>query len=133
MAKKFITQLNEDPTAAVINAVNNYLKSIPGNQKPLSGVHYYLVELLEADYDMGDINFKLVQSVGGDEDEGPYVSRVFEITERQYEVDGSYNRQIAHILLTGHFNSWEGTEWDDKVVIVYPKQVMVVEYTTSAT
>lgn len=65
-------------------------------------------------------NIKLVNKEGGYEGEGEYVERVFEIL---YKLDS-----LGFVKLTGFYNSYDGTEYDDEIIQVYPKQVIVTQY-----
>ena len=67
----------------------------------------------------GDWSPKVVHRIGGGEGEGEYVERV---------VDFTNNGDNIFVRILGHYESYNGIEWDDSAEVVYPRQVMVNEY-----
>jgi len=62
---------------------------------------------------------------GGYEGGGDYVSRVYAICLID---DSGKAKPVAFIKHNGSYSSYEGTEWDEEVSIVHPKQVMVTQW-----
>jgi hypothetical protein len=70
------------------------------------------------DFDEKELPLKLVHSVGGGEGGGEYVERVFE-------------HAGIFVKLTGYYASYSGTDWDEDVVQVFPKQKTITVYEPS--
>lgn len=66
-----------------------------------------------------------VDSDGGYEGGGEHVERTFAIS-----MAGSPVR-LAHFQITGYYESNNGTEYDDEITIVFPREVMVTQYFTT--
>lgn len=71
---------------------------------------------------------KCVESEGGGEGGGEYVGRVFGIFKPIGESD---DEGVAYFFKSGTYNSYEGTEWDPDLSVVYPQQVVVTRYMTA--
>ncbi len=67
------------------------------------------------DFDEKDLPLKLVHSVGGGEGDGETVVRVFE-------------HNGIFIQLTGWYASYHGTDWDEEITQVFPKQKTITVY-----
>lgn len=64
---------------------------------------------------------EVVESEGGHEGEGEYVCRVYAVVNAKGE-------SVLYVRQTGFYESYNGTEWDDTLVQVYPREVMVTQY-----
>lgn len=71
------------------------------------------------DFDHG-ISLTEVDSEGGYEGGGSHVESV-----QALKVDGTV---LLHFRITGFYESYNGTEWEDGFQIVYPRQVTVTQY-----
>jgi len=67
-----------------------------------------------------DLEVKQVHRVGGREGEGEYVKRTYAVKDA--------NEVYFYFEIYGHYDSYEGTEWDETINIVEPYQVMVTKY-----
>lgn len=84
----------------------------------------YEIECLKYVVDVVDvvdgINLELVDSEGGGEGEGSHVHRVFAINE--------HGNVISYIRVTGYYESYCGTEYNDDWTFVEPREVKVTQY-----
>lgn len=65
------------------------------------------------------VQWKIVESEGGNEGEGEYVERILMIM---------MGDQTTYLKTTGFYDSWAGTEWYNDWKIVYPRSVSVTKY-----
>jgi hypothetical protein len=65
---------------------------------------------------------KMVDQEGGYEGGGDHAEMVFAIS--------SNNNVLTYLRITGYFNSYDGTRWNDEVVVVYPQEVTETKYFT---
>lgn len=82
--------------------------------------------IMESDPDdpvswFNNLDIEIVKEVGGGEGGGSAVCRVYKVTNK---VDD----EVHYFQLTGHYESYNGTEWDDGLAEVFPKQVIVTQY-----
>ena len=66
-----------------------------------------------------------LEEVGNCEGDGDYSSIVFGISGNG---DAEY---LGYFKITGYYSSYDGTTWDDEIKFVYPKQVVVTQYSTT--
>jgi len=64
-------------------------------------------------------NLSIVLSEGGHEGDGEHVERVFKYNG---ETEDTFFR------ISGFYSSYEGTEWDEDIVQVYPHEVTITVY-----
>jgi hypothetical protein len=69
-------------------------------------------------------SLEVVESEGGYEGGGESASRVFAIVN-------SRDDRLGYFKITGFYSSYNGTEWDDEIEVVYPHEVLVTQYTTT--
>jgi hypothetical protein len=119
MRDELIQLRSEDPRAFV----EAFLESI-GTAPWAVGDHYENASYRRLELDADGFSLALVHSVGGDEGEGERVVRVFLISDHHGPTADVYFR------VTGHYTSYDGTEWDRTFDIVVPRQVMVTQYFT---
>jgi hypothetical protein len=78
-------------------------------------------DLVESQHQFESISTKVVESIGGGEGEGEYVSRVLEVFVN--------DESRAFINVTGFYESYEGTEYDSSSwIFVEPRKVEVIQY-----
>ena len=68
------------------------------------------------------IQLSEVYSDGGGEGGGENVERVYSLT------DVDTGRVLNYVQLTGFYTSGYGTEWDDSISIVCPREVVEIRY-----
>ncbi len=90
-------------------------------------VHCTYIEVREMEdvcaVEVNGCHIVCVHSEGGYEGAGEDVSRVFSINRG--------NEMLAHFRTTGCYDSHNGTEWDDQIEVVYPRNVTVTQYFTT--
>ena len=67
-----------------------------------------------------NLNAKLVDKIGGNEGGGDQVDWVFEFIENGIS--------LGFLRFTGFYDSYNGTEWNETIVEVLPRQVTVTKY-----
>jgi hypothetical protein len=82
--------------------------------------------IMESDPDDPDswlesLDIEVVYEIGGREGGGESVVRVYKVTNH-------IDNEVHYFQLTGCYESYNGTEWDDELVEVFPHQVMVTQY-----
>lgn len=70
---------------------------------------------------VGGITLSLVEEVGGREGGGESVVRVVKVTD-------DTGLTVTFLRMGGYYASYEGTEWDNDVEVVYPREVTVIQY-----
>jgi hypothetical protein len=94
-----------------------FLEALGGE---ISASDVYEIEEL-TDTDRADnIYIELVDSEGGSEGEGEYVHRVWAVKNG--------NETLSHIRVTGYYQSYNGTEYNDDWTLVVPREVLVTQY-----
>lgn len=74
-------------------------------------------------YDVLGCTLKKVHSEGGCEGGGDHAEIVFGIM---------YNGAcVQHFRVTGYYSSYDGTDWDDVIEVVFPREVLVTQYFTT--
>lgn len=96
-----------DPTADQVNEAIGKLAELDDRED-----FGYEVETMKFLPRVGEVEF--VEHVGG-EGEGDHTHVVFKVSGKLFKLDGFYS-------------SWEGTEWEDSVYAVKPKEVKVIQY-----
>lgn len=74
-----------------------------------------------------------VESIGGEEGGGAYVSRIYEVrVSTSSNTYGEVNRgsgwSLGFIRAQGAFDSYAGIQWETTIDQVYPHRVMVTKY-----
>lgn len=80
----------------------------------------YEVEELDEDDVVDGIYIKIVDSEGGGEGEGDYVHRIWGVFKG--------GNTLSHIRVTGYYQSYNGTEYNDDWTLVVPRDVLVTQY-----
>jgi hypothetical protein len=80
----------------------------------------YEIEELNGDNVFDGIHIELVSSEGGHEGGGEYVERVFAINRG--------DETLSHMRVTGFYQSYNGTEYNDDWTLVAPREVVVTQY-----
>lgn len=68
-----------------------------------------------------NLDIEIVEKVGGGEGGGSAASRVYKVTT-------TVDDEVHYFQLTGFYDSYNGTEWDNELVEVFPHQVVVTKY-----
>ena len=63
--------------------------------------------------------YELVYSEGGGEGEGEHVDRVYKVT---------IGTEFLYLRRTGHYDSYNGIDWNNDWAVVYPREVVVTQY-----
>lgn len=63
---------------------------------------------------------KVVDQEGGYEGGGDHAEMVFAIS--------GYNKVLTYLRITGYYSSYNGTTWNDEVIVVYPREVTETKY-----
>lgn len=64
----------------------------------------------------------LVERVGGREGSGEHTHSIMSM------INAATGELMGYIRMTGTYNSYDGTEWDDAFVEVEPREVMVTKF-----
>jgi hypothetical protein len=82
-----------------------------------------------ADYPF-DLGVFEVQAEGGGEGQGEKVIRIFAIAPKGSLINDiqQINGALGYVKLGGFYSSYNGTEWDDDLRVVYPKVVQVTKF-----
>lgn len=87
-----------------------------------------------ADYyhSLGGFILIQVDSEGGYEGGGESATVTYAIAPENGVVrNGRVDGAAAYVEFSGHYSSYDGTEWDHDGYVVYPKDVTVVQYHTT--
>jgi hypothetical protein len=95
-----------------------FLEALGGE---ISSTDVYEIEELTDTDRAGGIYLELVDSEGGGEGEGEYVHRIWAVRADGHET-------ISYLRVTGYYQSYAGTEYNDDWTIVEPREVVVTQY-----
>lgn len=87
----------------------------------LSTSDVYEIEELDSTAIVDGIHLELVHSEGGHEGDGEHVERVMAIHQLG-------NGILGYIRVTGFYQSYNGTEYNDDWTLVEPREVVVTQY-----
>lgn len=107
-------------TLARINAREFLQAFLEGLGGEIDVTYVNEIEELNSDNVFEGIHIEVVSSEGGNEGGGEHVERVFAINR------GS--ETISHMRVTGYYQSYAGTEYNDDWILVQPREVVVTQY-----
>lgn len=67
-----------------------------------------------------EYSFNLLEELGGDEGQGEEVLRIFSIEKE--------NKTLGYFKVNGYYNSYEGTDYIEKIIPVMPVEVQCIEF-----
>jgi hypothetical protein len=107
----------------LVKAVDIFLHRVLGRELDSYSAYdgYNMQYSVSEDDVVGGLTMKLVHAHGGGEGEGEHVERVFQVNHPSFE-------RPRYVEITGFYDSYNGTEWDNNMYEVYPRQVMVTQY-----
>lgn len=94
-----------------------FLEALGGE---ISSSDVYEIEELNRDDEAEGIYLELVDSEGGYEGAGEYVHRVMAVKKG--------DTTLSHLRVTGYYQSYSGTEYNDDWTLVVPRDVVVTQY-----
>lgn len=68
-----------------------------------------------------NLEIEIVEEIGGRKGGGSAVSRVYKVTNK-------LDNELHYFRLTGYYDSYNGTDWDNGLVEILPQQVTVTKY-----
>jgi hypothetical protein len=60
------------------------------------------------------------QKCGHDGNGGNHTEMIFAVSDN--------NNVLTYLQITGYYDSYIGTEWGDEVVVVYPREIIKIQY-----
>jgi hypothetical protein len=94
-----------------------FLEALGGE---ISATDVYEIEELSSDDVADGIYLELVDSEGGHEGGGEYVHRIWAVRKGA--------NTLSHLRVTGYYQSYAGTEYNEDWTLVVPREVVVTQY-----
>lgn len=124
MSESIIDQFKEAVIAKFIDNTKKHMLQYPNHRDEFK--QYLINPTFNTAYDKEEYTsefptsdgqiFTRVSEEGGGEGDGSYVGHVYQLGDQ-------------FVLVTGHYTSWDGTDWDyGSINEVFPRQVTRTEY-----
>lgn len=80
-------------------------------------------------FELEGLTLILVSSEGGSEGDGEQIERTYAIAKVGSKEDGGLVADaLSYVEVTGSFDSYNGSEWNDDFYQVIPREVKVIKY-----